>query len=100
MMDYEELRIYVDDQYIQSIVDDAILSLLPVLFSSNLIQPFDFGDVSRLSLFEFKKIEKDNVYDQLLAKMNGLIGHCDISFDDLKSQTEFFFLTCTWCSTI
>jgi hypothetical protein len=74
-----------DVNSVQSIVDNAILSLLPVLFNSNLIQTFDFGNVSRFSLFMLEKIERDKVYELLLAKMNDIIGHCDISFDDLKS---------------
>jgi hypothetical protein len=60
-MGYEILKNFGDNQYVQSIVDDAILSLLPVLFNSNLIQKFDFGDVSRLSLFMLEKIRNDNV---------------------------------------
>jgi hypothetical protein len=79
-----------DDENIQGIVDDAILSLLPVLFNSNLIQSFDQGDNSRLSLFGLEKIGKDTVYGYLFAKMNGLVGHFDTSFG-LKSKLNSFF---------
>jgi hypothetical protein len=88
---YEVSNIHDDDQYIQTVVNTAILSLLPALFSSNVIQTFDSEDGSKLSLFELEKIEKDNVYHQVLAKMNGLVGHCDTSFDGLKSKLNSFF---------
>jgi hypothetical protein len=83
-------------------VDNVIFGFLSVLFNSKIINPFDFGDVSKPSLFEFKKIEKNNVYGQILAKMNGLVKHCDSSFDALKSELKklVFFLSYAHCTTI
>jgi hypothetical protein len=91
---YEGLKVFGDNQHIQTIVDDAILVLLPVLFNFNIIDTFDLENVSKLSLFEFKKIEKDNAHGQFLAKMNGILGHYDISFDILERELkklEIFF---------
>jgi hypothetical protein len=77
---YEELKVSGDTQSIQTMVDSIILDLLPVLFSSNIIDTFNLKGISQLFFFEFKKIEKDKIYEQLLTKMNGFLGHCDPSF--------------------
>jgi hypothetical protein len=71
--DYEELECSGDDQRMQTMVDDVILSLLPILFSSNVIKTFDLEDISKFPLFGFEKIEKDNAHGQILAKMKDLI---------------------------
>jgi hypothetical protein len=52
---------------------------------------FDFEDVSDLFLFGLENIGEDNVYGQLLAKMDGLVKHCVSSFGVLKSKLNSFF---------
>jgi hypothetical protein len=86
----------LDVQCIQTKVDDIILDFLPALFNYEVIDTFGLEDISKLSLFGLETIEKDNVYKYLLAKMNGLIWHCDCSFGVLESKLEKlkFFLSC------
>ena len=83
----EELRIF-GDKNMQNMVDDAILSLLPVLFSYEAFKAFGLEDVSQPSLLGLKKMEKDKVYDQILATMNDLIDHWDPSFDVTENELE------------
>jgi hypothetical protein len=75
-------------QNVQNIVDDAILSLLSVLFSYEAIKAFGLEDVSNLSILGPEKIEKYNVYNQILATINVLIDHWDPSFGVLGNELE------------
>jgi hypothetical protein len=85
---YRGLLIYWKAQNIQVMVDGAILSLLPVLFSYEAFKAFGLEDVSNLFPFGLEKIEKNNVYDQILATMNVLIDHWDPSFDVLENELK------------
>jgi hypothetical protein len=92
-MDYERLKVF-GDKFIQTKVNTVILGLLPNLFSPNVIKTFTQEDVSELLLLEFKKIEKNNVYNQVIAKMNEFVKHCDSPFGvlerELKKLNSFF----------
>jgi hypothetical protein len=85
MMGYEGLRVF-GDKFIQTRVDTVILTLLPTLFSYEIIDTFDLENISKLPLFGFEKIEKNSVCHYLLPKLNGLIGHCDYSLGVLDRE--------------
>jgi hypothetical protein len=86
--DYKGIKSFGDDQYIQNVVDDAILSLLLILLGSKIIKTFDLEDASQHFSFRLEKIEKAMVYDQLLAKMNGFPSHWNSSFGVLESKLK------------
>jgi hypothetical protein len=69
-------------------MDNVIFGFLPVLFSVNIINPFDLKNVSKLSLFEFKRLKKVIYTIKFLLKINGFIGYCDSSFGVLKSKLK------------